>query len=163
MKVVHEENPFMACVVFPNDTIARLVEEQLGQAGGTAVLRVRGNSMWPFLRDNRDRVMLRASAAERVRVGDVLFFRYEGRYLLHRVVRRLRDGWLLRGDNCWTRHVERCREEDVIGVVTRVWRGEREWSCASWTWRCASRVWMATYALRVAVMAVRRRLKRRQI
>jgi ribosomal protein S18 acetylase RimI-like enzyme len=89
---------------------------------------VRGSSMAPFIRD-ADRVTI---VPMRIgpEVGDVVAVALgDGeRMVLHRVVARRPDGWLVRGDNCsafdgvFQRHA-------ILGRVARVERGGRDVRC----------------------------------
>lgn len=124
------------------------IEQEL-RMGHTAVLRVRGGSMYPFLRDNRDLVTLRAFAVEGDAVGKIVLFRYEDRYLLHRVIKKESTNYYLRGDNNWSFHLETCREEDIRGIVVKVKRNGYEIDCDSWRWRFLSWLWVKTHCWRV--------------
>ena len=74
-----------------------------------------GTSMYPMLRSGRDTVILRPPQG-RLRCYDVPLYRVGEKYVLHRVIRVLPEGYLIRGDNCLT--TERVQESQVIGVLT---------------------------------------------
>ena len=81
-----------------------------------------GVSMYPLLRDGRDTVVIRPPEG-RLRKYDVPLYRVGPKYVLHRIVRVLPDGYVIRGDNCLTE--EHVRDEQVIGVLTALYRGDR--------------------------------------
>jgi hypothetical protein len=102
-----------------------LLRTVLGR-GASMRMRVRGSSMSPFVRDG-DLVTIVPAAGRQFRVGDVVaaVAPANARLVVHRLVARRGNRWLLRGDNC--------READgviavdaVVGVVARVRRGQRE-------------------------------------
>lgn len=115
------------------------------------IIRIRGNSMFPFLRDNRDLVTLRAFGPEDLRPGTIILFKYETKYLLHRILRKKSANYYLRGDNNWSFLFETCTEDDVVGVVVSVERNGRQIACDSWKWRFCSFLWMKSHFLRVVL------------
>lgn len=130
-------------------------------ARGQAELVVTGISMLPFLHPERDRVILEAVHADRLRVGDIVFFtRGPGVYVLHRIRRRLKDhALLICGDNqAWT---ERILPEQILARVSAVRRGTgRVVSCGSASWRLASALWYPTRPLRPLLFSAACRLLR---
>jgi len=97
-------------------------EDYLRQYGNLTYTNV-GTSMMPLLREGRDLFTV-APKEKRCRVGDVVLYRRPpSRWVLHRVVEVLPEGYLTLGDNCLAR--ERVAEDDVIGVMTGFVRGGR--------------------------------------
>ncbi len=101
----------------PNDIFFSWVEEALAE-GREARFTVHGVSMQPLLRNGKDEVSVRCCTV--FRKGDILLFRYHGRYILHRLVRCEEDILVLRGDNAYAE--EYCYDGDIVGVVTAVHR-----------------------------------------
>jgi signal peptidase I len=95
------------------------VKEQLSEHG-QAFVRVTGTSMQPLLQHLRDGVVL--IPPKEIRRGDiVLFDRKNGRYALHRVIRKGKTGFSMAGDHQW--HMEENLPYDqVIGVVSCIQR-----------------------------------------
>lgn len=109
-------------MALPNDQLLPLVAQALEQ-GHTATIWVKGYSMRPFLEHERDRVKL--AYAQQVRVGDAVLAQVaRGHYVLHRVISREGNLLTLQGDGN-LRGVERCRMDDVCGVVTEYIRPGR--------------------------------------
>lgn len=97
-------------------------EEYLHEYGSLTYTNV-GTSMMPLLREGRDLFTV-VPKEGRCRVGDVVLYRRPpSRWVLHRVVEVLPEGYLTLGDNCVAR--ERVSEDDVIGVMTAFVRGGR--------------------------------------
>ena len=85
------------------------------ESGGEFSLRPHGTSMLPMLSDGGDTVILKKKLPE---VGDVVFFKRDnGEYVMHRLVKIRRDGYVMRGDNQVTNEYG-IRENNVIAVIT---------------------------------------------
>ncbi len=79
-----------------------------------------GSSMKPLLHHMRDRVEIKPGL--KVQLGDiVLYDRQDGRYALHRVVRKKRDCFTMVGDNQWYID-DNLAYDQIVGVVTAVER-----------------------------------------
>jgi hypothetical protein len=107
-----------------NERLFADLEGVLGD-GGEVVMRVRGHSMRPFLRDGRDAVRLVPTDAAALRTGMVVLFRYRGRHVLHRIRRIEGNRLTIKGDGnyCTTEHTTR---GEVAAVVRSVIRGGRD-------------------------------------
>lgn len=123
--------------------------ERVLAAGASCLLTVTGSSMVPFLHHERDTVVLAKPGKERLKPGQILFFRRRnGTYILHRLRRVEKDGSLLIcGDaQTWT---ERIRLPQVVGVVVAVQRPDgRIVSCDGLSWRLRSALWYPTRPFR---------------
>jgi signal peptidase I len=88
--------------------------------------RARGLSMAPFIKDG-DIVTIGPLRARRLRPGDIAAFcsKATGNLIVHRIVRKRSDGFLVRGDNA-AQADGPLAAADVFGRVTRVERGGRE-------------------------------------
>ena len=101
------------------------IEEVLlshGQYVGPTV----GVSMLPMLKNRRDTIVVRAKT-ERLQRLDVALYRRGDAYILHRVLKPIDGGYIIRGDNCYTD--ENIPEEDVIGVLTEFFRKGKHFYC----------------------------------
>ena len=123
-------------------------------------LKVRGNSMNPWLWDGRHSVVVRRHTEEDVHRGEVLFFVSDGRWIMHRLERVEGDVLTFAGDGNY-RLKECVRKEDVRGVVESVVTPSgRVIRCDGWEWRVKSRLWLVLPAIvRRYVLAVVRRIK----
>lgn len=90
------------------------------QQGKQATLFVRGSSMYPFLRDSCDRVLLKQPHREELVPGAIVLFLYRGRYFLHRIIKE-DTFFIMRGDNCVDQY-ETVGSEDILGIVKGVIR-----------------------------------------
>lgn len=114
--------------------------DRMLQNGHSVTMRAKGNSMLPFIRDERDSVVLQRS--KNMAVGSIILARLQnGSYVLHRVYRLEKEEIVLMGDgNLYA--TERCRRNEVVGVVTQIIRDGRQVDCTSrkecfkaWVWR----------------------------
>lgn len=84
---------------------------------GSFTYRNTGVSMMPLLKQGRDLFTVRKKkSGERLKKYDVALYRRGEQYVLHRVLKLVDGGYVIRGDNCL--YMENVREKDVIGVMT---------------------------------------------
>ena len=96
---------------------------QMLQSGNSVTLRAKGNSMLPFIMEERDTVVLQK--VEAFAVGSVVLACLPGnRYVLHRGDRIKGELTSWRGDGT-LQAMEGCRREDVAGVVVKIIRDGR--------------------------------------
>ena len=129
-------------MILSNDIFFAQVEELIAD-GKNVVMRVKGHSMRPFIRNERTKVQLSPCDAETLRKGDIILFRYRGHHIMHRIVARSGDRLTLAGDGNY-RIVEHCAAGDVVAIVSAVIRPDgRKISCSSRYWRTISFCWTA--------------------
>ena len=107
--------------------------EQVIDDSGKVRFRVKGVSMQPLLRNNRDEVLLSKLGSRTPQIGDICLFKFNGHYILHRFMSRKGDILYMRGDNVLG-NFEWCKLEDVVGIVDVVYRGQKEISPHSVFW-----------------------------
>lgn len=102
----------------PNDILIPEIGKLLAE-GREVELRPKGNSMLPFIRQEKDSVVLLKKPD--VEVGDIVLAKTGGRFVLHRVYKREGTALTLMGDGnvCGT---ESCTKEDVLGTVIKIIR-----------------------------------------
>ena len=115
-----------------NKDIEKILSEE-----GVYVSSVVGRSMYPMLREGRDTVAV-TPVSGRLKKYDVALYRVGEKYVLHRVVRVLPDSYICCGDNCVVLERGIC-DGDVVGVLSKVWQGEREFDLNSLGYRLYSR------------------------
>lgn len=105
-----------------NNIFFAAVAEQLA-SGQSVRITLKGISMRPTLNEG-DTLTLEPVATTDFAVGNVVLFRHEGRYCLHRVVSIVGECCTMQGDNCFT--TEECRRSDVVGRLVEV-NGSIDW------------------------------------
>lgn len=135
------------------------IETQL-EKDGFYVSTTVGKSMWPMLRNRRDRVILRPLAkGERLSRLDLpLYRRPDGLYVLHRVI-GVRDGhYIIRGDNTYEKEI--VPDEWIVGVMAEFYRKDRHVKAGDRGYRFYAGLWQLLYPIRFCVRGVRRLLGR---
>lgn len=133
----------------PNDVLLGEVAAVL-QEGREAILTPTGNSMLPFIRSGKDRVLLRKQ--DRYAVGDIVLAHFGGRYVLHRIVALDGDAVTLMGDGN-LRGQEKGRADEIVGTVAAVIRPDGRRRAPG-----KGRVWRALKPVRRYLLAIYRRL-----
>ena len=106
--------------VLQQDELLEILPQLLAE-NARVPLVITGNSMYPFLKHNRDTVYL-CALTRPVRPGDMVFYRRpSGHCVLHRVISRREDGYCMLGDNQIAREWG-VSSDSVMAVVTAVRR-----------------------------------------
>lgn len=148
----------MGQIVIPNDIFFENLLDEL-ESSGHVLLNVKGCSMFPFFRNEKDAALLRPFIpADGLKSGDVALFRFHGKFILHRCIGKRASAYIFRGDgNC--KGTEWANPGDVFAVVEkRIAPSGKEWSCSSFSWRLCSRLWPRTYVVRRLLLAFLRRI-----
>ena len=82
----------------PNDIFFAQVESEISQ-GRSVWFKIKGISMLPFLKDNKDSVLL-SPVNEPVVKNDVVLFFYKGRHVLHRVIKIEGEKYIMQENIC---------------------------------------------------------------
>lgn len=132
-----------------------LMREQLEQ-GGEVCFTPRGTSMLPMLRNGRDTVTLIQPDTPPKKYQLVFYQRDNGQYVLHRIVRVEKEGYVLRGDNQFVDETG-IRREQILAVVEQFTRNGRTYSKDSLRYMLYVRVWVHTVKLRRWLRICRRK------
>lgn len=91
------------------------LEKEINENGAVCFSPV-GNSMRPFIKGGKHTVLV-SKKTEKLKTFDVALYKNsDGKYVLHRIIEVLDDGYIFTGDFLTT--VEKINEEDVIGYAT---------------------------------------------
>ena len=122
------------------------IEENLKESG-IHVSTTAGYSMYPMLRNRRDRVIIRPVGEKKLRRYDLpLYKRPSGQYVLHRIVGVRKDHYLIRGDNTYV--LEHVPFDWVLGYVTEFYREDRHVLSSSRWYRFYACMWHVFYPVR---------------
>lgn len=117
--------------------------EALLSEGEEVQLRIKGHSMRPLLRSDRDTVILVPYRGTALHVHDIVLFRHGGRHILHRIVAIDGERLTIEGDGNY-RITEHATTDNVVGIARRIVRPDgRAIDCDSPRWRRLSRCWLA--------------------
>ena len=122
-----------------------LIRETLDQ-GGTFSLTITGQSMYPFILGNRDRVTL-SPITVKLKKNDLPFYRRaNGQFVLHRIVKVEKDGtYTCCGDHQWWLE-KGLKHDQMIGVATEYVRKGKRLTNKNVIYRIYRTVW--TWLLR---------------
>lgn len=141
-----------------NDIFFSEVEHALGQ-GQSVTITLRGNSMRPWLKDGKHKVVLRAHNREDIQPGAIMLFKHKSRHTLHRI--RSIDAQMVTfaGDGN-INQIEVVMQEDIIAIATSIIApGGRVVDCTSREWRVKSWAWLTLpQTIRRVILGIARRL-----
>lgn len=100
--------------------------EQILSLKGKYIGPTVGVSMQPMLKNRRDTIVVSAKT-DRLKPLDVALYKRGEDYVLHRVISVQEDGYIIRGDNCYSD--ETVPENAVIGVLTEFFRKDKHFTC----------------------------------
>ena len=122
---------------------------------GSLTYRNKGTSMMPLLRQGRDLFTIVKKGPERCRKYDVVLYKdARGHYILHRVIKVVPEGYIIRGDNTYRNEFR--TDAEIIGVMTGLIRDGRELSTEDLFYKLYSVMRNASYPLRYVYIQLRR-------
>ena len=131
--------------------------EDLLEKDGYLVYTNVGCSMMPLLRQRRDIIEIRRKAG-RCRKYDVALYKRGDRYILHRVLKVLPEGYVIAGDH--NTFLERDVTDDMIlGVMTRVIRDGKSIPVDDWRYRLYVHLWCDFWPVRMAILRAKARAR----
>lgn len=140
-----------------NNSIETILNRQGFYAGN-----VNGISMYPLLRHQTDVVLIRKITPEiRVKKYDVVLYRRTSNQLvLHRIIRIQKDGCFTMCGDGETIKENDVQPEQILGVMTEFYRGEKHWSCKNVLYKFYSRYWCFSFCIRKPQIAGIRMFRR---
>lgn len=130
--------------------IVRLISE-----GSKVTFTPKGMSMLPFIRGERDSVVL--GAANDIRIGDIVLAQVGTSYVIHRIVDMNDSVVTLMGDGNII-GTEKCRVSNILAMAEKIIRDGKEIDCRSkGHWRKAW-VWGKLKPIRRYLLAIYRRV-----
>ena len=122
-----------------------LLQEQLS-SGQSVRFSPRGTSMLPMLREGTDSIVL-SPLPEKLHKYDLpLYRREDGKYVLHRII-DAGNTYICMGDNQFVPEPG-LRREQMIGIVTAFYRGERKHTVTEAPYWLYCRFWHYSRPLR---------------
>lgn len=142
-------------ITIPNDIFFSMIEKEISK-GHSVRLRVKGHSMYPLLRDRKDEVILNPCTCDELEVMDIILFKYNGNYVLHRIMKMDTSQLYLRGDGAF-KASEQCCKTDAIAKVSAIIRPDgKVISVKDWRWKLPSQLWKQTGILRGPLLRIMR-------
>lgn len=130
--------------------------EELLEKDGYYISTSKGSSMLPLLRDAQDTIIIRKK--DTYNKYDIVLYTHNNTYILHRIIRRLDQTFLIRGDNCY--YNEYIPDKDIIGVLDECYRGEKKINLNSLSYKLYVYIRVHTYPIRLLIFKIRKKLSR---
>ncbi len=119
-----------------------------------------GISMRPMLTQRTEQLLIERLTDLPQKNDVVLYRRSSGQYVLHRVIRREKTHYLIRGDNCYGKP-EKVIPQNIIGILKGFYRGETYIDCKkSRGYRAYVLFWRLSYPIRLPIHHSLRLLRR---
>lgn len=115
------------------EEILPIIEEVIN-AGGEISFTPNGNSMRPMLRTGEDTITLKAVNKPLKKFDLPLYRRENGQFVLHRVIGKNKQGYIMRGDNQLVKEYG-ITDDNIIGVVTAFNRGGKAHSVNDFSYK----------------------------
>ena len=132
--------------------------EEIIEKEGYLVYTCKGYSMMPLLRQHRDLVII-SKIEKPLKKNDVVLFKRNGKYILHRIIKVKKDGYDTAGDHNWWFEKDVKRNE-IIGILTSIVRDGKEIKEDDPKYKTYVRLWCGAWPLRMGILhanaAVRR-------
>lgn len=126
--------------------------EQALRERGSFVTTAQGISMMPLIRPGRDLVEIVRKGPERCKKYDVVLYKRDGKYILHRILEVRADDYVIAGDHQIYKEYG-VTDADIIGVLSAVIRGGKRLSVTDRAYRRYVRLWCGLYPVRAACAA----------
>jgi hypothetical protein len=136
------------------------VIEEILINGNSAKITVTGMSMYPFLREGIDKVELSKTNLQGIRRGViVMILRENGQYVMHRVLKKYENSFFMIGDSQqWIEGP--VYPEQLVAVVTAVWRKNKRIECSNFWWKFLSSIWLKLIPFRYFLIRVYKYLRK---
>lgn len=118
--------------------------EETLQCCGVLIYGNKGNSMFPLIKEGRDKVIIVPKGSGRLKKYEVpLYRRDNGKYVLHRVMKVRAADYLICGDNRSFLEPE-ITDSHIIGVMSGVIRKGKTIEVTDWRYRLYVALWCWT-------------------
>lgn len=134
------------------DTISTY-EQQLEQHGIIIYTNV-GCSMMPLLRQNKDVMIIKKRQPGRMKKYDAVLYKRGDKYILHRILKVLPDGYVICGDHNYRREYD-IKDSDIIGVLTGVIRDGKERSVTDRRYQVYVHLWCDFFYIRAGILWIK--------
>ncbi|QUA54024.1 hypothetical protein [Aristaeella lactis] len=131
--------------------------DELLKKDGYLVYTNVGMSMLPLLRQKKDVIEIRKKEPGRCKKYDVVLYKRGDKYILHRILKVLPEGYIIAGDN--NTFIEKNINDDmIIGVMTRVIRNGKVITPDNFLYKVYVHLWCDAYPVRIIVLKIRWRI-----
>ncbi len=133
-----------------------IIKEKLDN-GGAVMLPITGVSMRPLLVWGRDSVEIVKS--DSYKKGDIIFYRRDdGNFVLHRIVGKNEQGYILCGDNQTAKEYGIC-DRHIIAVVKSITRKGKTFSVEKCSYKIYWKLWTFVLPFRSHIGKILKKIK----
>lgn len=138
------------------DEIYPIIKEKI-ECGGTVQLPITGTSMNPLLYWGRDSVEI--TKCENPKKYDIIFYRRDdGHFVLHRIVGKNENGYILCGDNQVKKEYG-IEDRNIIAVVKSITRKNKTFSVDKFSYKLYAKLWTLILPIRNFILVPIRKIK----
>lgn len=120
---------------------------------GYAEIKPKGRSMLPFLKENRNRVVV-VEPKKPIKKYDIVLYKHEGVYVLHRVIKIKGDTLTICGDNSLV--TETKTRDEIVGVAEKIIYADKAICADNPLFRGAAFVWHGLGVKKIAKKTILR-------
>ena len=117
-----------------------------------------GISMLPLLRQGKDLFILEKKKSERFKIGDVVLYRRNNKYVLHRIIDVRENDYVILGDNC-TEKEYGIKNVDILAIMTGFIRNGKKYSINDFIYKIYLLIWLKTTSTRIFMKKLIHHLK----
>ena len=133
--------------------------EEMLEDKGFIIYTNKGYSMLPLLRQKKDIIEIRKKEPGRCKKYDVVLYRRNERYILHRILKVLPDSYLIAGDH--NTFVETDVTDDMIlGVMSKVIRDGKTITPENKLYKLYVHLWCDVYPIRMLILKMKEQIWR---
>ena len=121
------------------------------------IISTAGYSMAPMLRDRKDTVEIH-TPTKSPRKYDVVLFKKGNRLVLHRIIKVMQNGYVIRGDNAIEK--DKVNTEDIIGELYAFTRNGKRHTVSDMSYRIYSRLVVFFHPLEKTTQRIKEKIKR---
>lgn len=130
--------------------------EEYLEEKGYIVYTISGYSMTPFLRQRRDLVVIKKNIG-RYKKYDVVLYKRGEKYILHRILKVLPNGYLIAGDH--STFVENdVTDAMILGAMTRVIRDGKSITPYNILYKLYVHLWCDFFPIRMGIIKRKRKI-----
>lgn len=113
-----------------------------------------GDSMIPLIKQGRDLMVIKALKRPPKKYDAVLYKRENGNYIMHRIVGKNSDGFILCGDNQYDKEYG-IKNEQILGLLTGVIRDGKEIKTDSYAYKFYAFFWCNSLYIRRFILKLK--------
>lgn len=132
-----------------------LIAMQL-EEGGSISFTVKGTSMTPMLKSGIDNVQITKPAFPLKKYDIVFYRRKNGQFVMHRIIKVKKDGYVCRGDNQTVKEYP-LTENMIIGILSEYTHKGKQKNADAFTQKIYALVYVHTAYLRYYIKLIFRR------